>query len=107
MIVRFRQSSQNPELTAGREYTIIGIEADNLRILNDSGQPYLYSADQFEVIDDRVPENWVTEIGEAGERYAYPPVLNGVGFFEDFFDRKPHAVSEFWAFINRLAAAAA
>jgi hypothetical protein len=34
----------------------------------------------------------VTEYGDDGERYAYPPPLNKSGFFEDFFDDKPRAV---------------
>ena len=36
------------------------------------------------------------ERGDEGERYAYPPPLNAVGFFEDFFDAKPKAVATLW-----------
>ncbi|MGI8904993.1 MAG: hypothetical protein ACR2IE_00690 [Candidatus Sumerlaeaceae bacterium] len=108
MIVKLGQnSSQYHDLSAGREYAVIGIEADDLRILNDKGQPYLYPVADFEIVDFRLPEKWVVELGESGEKYAYPPALNAVGFFEDFFERKPGAVSEFWGFINHLAATAA
>ncbi len=43
MIVRFRHKNSNyPNLTAGKQYAVIGIEADDLRLLNDQGDPYLY-----------------------------------------------------------------
>jgi hypothetical protein len=54
--------------------------------LNDQGRPYLYSPDLFTLVDAREPADWVNEVGEDGERYAYPPQIQFVGFFEDFFD---------------------
>jgi hypothetical protein len=84
---------------------VIGLEADDFRILNDQGRPFLYSAELFEIIDPGEPEDWVTEFGEDGERYAYPPPLNKTGFFEDFFDAKKNAVKIFWQTVNRRLAA--
>jgi hypothetical protein len=108
MIVQLKkQSPEYPDLSTGRPYAVIGIEADDLRVLNDAGRPYLYPRELFNVLDDRMPQQWITETGDEGELYAYPEPLNNVGFFEDFFDRKPEAVSQFWGVINRLAAAAA
>ena len=109
MIVKFRNIKKKfPDLTPEQQYVVIGIEADDLRILNDQGHPYLYSADLFEVVDPREPEDWIIEIGEDGERYAYPPALNMPGFFEDFFDDEPGAVATFWRIVNqRLAMTAA
>ncbi len=102
MIVKFRhKDSHYPHLTAGKQYAVIGIEADDFRLLNDQGEPYLYPAQLFEVTDPREPEDWITEFGEDGERYAYPPTLNTCGFFEDFFDGKKNAVAAFWDMINR------
>jgi hypothetical protein len=49
----------------------------------------------------------VTELGEDNERYAYPPLLNSVGFFEDYFDGKPEAVATFWRVMNRRLSDAA
>jgi len=46
-------------------------------------------------VDNREPAGWVTEIGDDGERYSYPPPLNKPGFFEDFFDQKAKAVNKF------------
>lgn len=104
MIVKLRTNRKHQHLTAGQPYTVIGIEADDFRILNDQGRPYLYPADLFEIVDPTEPPDWVTEYGEDGERYAYPPALNESGFFEDFFDDKSKAVSTFWQVVNQRLA---
>ena len=108
MIVKLRRKyAQYPDLTPGQSYVVIGIEADDFRILNDQGRPYLYPSCLFDIIDPRKPDDWVTEYGEEGERYAYPPPLNGCGFFEDFFDAKPEVVATFWRVVNQRLASAA
>ncbi|HEV8130947.1 MAG TPA: hypothetical protein VGQ81_06830 [Acidobacteriota bacterium] len=108
MIVKLRR--KNPryrDLTPGQPYVVIGIEADEFRILNDAGRPYLYPPNLFQVLDPHEPGDWLTEFGDDGERYAYPSPLNEPGFFEDFFDDKPKAVRTFWRVVNhRLATVA-
>ena len=107
MIVKLRRkNSRYPDLTAGQAYVVIGIETNDLRILNDAGRPYLYPSRLFSVVDSQEPSDWVTEYGEEGERYSYPPVLNKAGFFEDFFDDKPKAVGMFWRVVNQRLATA-
>lgn len=96
-----------PDLTVGQNYCVIGIEANDYRLLNDSGKPYLYSAAIFTVIDATESPDWRSEIGADGERYAYPPLLNAPGFFEDFFDDLPSAVTTFWQVVNQRLAQAA
>jgi len=109
MIVKLRR--KNPryrDLTPGQRYLVIGIEADELRILNDAGRPFLYPPNLFQVLDPHEPADWVSELGDDGERYAYPAPMNKPGFFEDFFDGKPQAVGTFWRVVNkRLATVAA
>jgi hypothetical protein len=96
------------DLTPGQSYMVIGIEADDFRLLNDRGRPYLYPADAFDIVDRREPSDWITEHGDDGERYSYPRLLNGSGFFEDFFDADGRAVATFWRIVNaRLAMAVA
>jgi hypothetical protein len=109
MIVKLRRKDRRyPDLTLRQPYAVIGIEADDFRILNDQGRPYLYPARLFKVVDPRVPADWVTEFGEDGERYAYPPPFNRSGFFEDFFDGRAETVATFWHVVNqRLATTAA
>ena len=109
MIVKLKQAiTRQADLTPGKPYAVIGIEADDLRILNDHGQPYLYPSEQFGVIDARRPPDWIMETGADGEHYAYPPQLDRVGFFEDFFDDKEETIATFWRVVNqRLTLAAA
>ncbi len=108
MIVKPKQQRPNyTDLTIGQYYVVIGIEADDLRILNDLGRPFLYPRDLFEIVDLHEPADWVNEIGDEGERYAYPPALNMAGFFEDFFDGQREAVATFWQVVNQRLALAA
>src|SRR5437870_5822217 len=101
MIVKLKKPSRRYQgLTFGQLYGVIGIEADDLRILNDAGRPFLYPASLFSLVDAREPTDWVTEFGEDGERYSYPPLLNKPGFFEDFFDQKQRAVATFCRVMN-------
>jgi hypothetical protein len=107
MIVKLRRkNARYPDLTPGQDYAVIGVEADDFRLLNDRGQPYLYPHQLFDIVDAHEPEDWVTEVGEDGERYAYPPPLNGCGFFEDFFDAKRKTVTTFWQVVNQRLATA-
>ncbi len=105
MIVKLRKrNARYRDLTPGQPYVVIGIEAGELRVLNDAGRPYLYPPHVFRVLDPHEPDDWVTEVGEDGERYSYPPPLNERGFFEDFFDDNPKAVATFWRVVNQRLA---
>jgi hypothetical protein len=106
MTVKLRKKNiRFKDLTLGQRYLVIGIEAGEFRILNDSGRPYLYPPRLFTVLDTKEPNDWVTEYGQDGERYAYPPALNTPGFFEDFFDQRPKAVRTFWRAVNQSLSA--
>jgi len=106
MIVKLKKKNgRYPDLTFGQPYAVIGIEANEFRLLNDAGRPFLYPPRLFSMIDDGEPVDWVTEFGDEGERYSYPPSLNQSGFFEDFFDQKGKAVATFWRVVNKRLAA--
>ncbi|HEV7672847.1 MAG TPA: hypothetical protein VGS22_30385 [Thermoanaerobaculia bacterium] len=108
MIVEMSEGETRfPDLTPSQPYVVLGIEADDLRILNDQGKPYLYPQEIFKVVDSREPSDWVSELGEDNERYAYPPSFNGTGFFEDYFEGLPDVVATFWRAMNRRLSAAA
>lgn len=105
MIVKLKKkSARYRDLAFGQPYVVIGIEADELRLLNDAGRPFLYPPDLFSLVDSGEPVDWVTEFGDDGERYSYPPLLNKSGFFEDFFDEKAKAVATFWRVMNQRLA---
>lgn len=106
MIVRLGKTNQQyPDLSPQQSYVVIGIEANDYRILNDRGRPYLYPSGDFDLVDDSEPSDWIIEIGEDGERYAYPQAFNEPGFFEDFFEQQEGAVKRFWREINQELAA--
>ena len=106
MIVKLKKKdSRYRELTCGQRYVVIGIEADKMRILDDTGRPFLYPPDLFSLVDQLEIVDWVTEFGEDGERYCYPPSLNKIGFFEDFFDEKAKAIATSWRVVNQRLAA--
>ena len=102
MIVKLRSgNSEYADLSADQPHFVIGIEADDYRILNDAGKPYLYPPEPFDVVDASIPPDWITDIGTDGERYAYAAPLNQAGFFEDLFDQKPEQMSMFWGILHR------
>ena len=108
MIIKLRErDSHYPDLAPDQPYLVLGIEADDFRILNDQGRPYLYPRELFTIVDAREPDDWVSVLGEDLERYAYPPPLNMSGFFEDYFDGKPEAVATFWRVMNQRLSTAA
>jgi len=80
--------AQNKEnyIISGKEYIVLGIEADSYRIMNEIGEPCLYGPDGFEITDESQPSFWVCGVGEDDEKYCYPKEWSGVGFFEDYFN---------------------
>ncbi len=94
-------------LTLGRAYEVLGIEADDYRLLTDENSdpfgndPVLYESECFEIIDPNEPEFWNCKYGEEGERYCYPPEWCSVGFFEDYHDDVPEAQKIFWNELKR------
>ncbi|MBM4024911.1 MAG: hypothetical protein FJ280_05810 [Planctomycetes bacterium] len=108
MIVKLKTKDPAfPDLTPDQPYFVIGIEANDYRMLNDHGKPYLYPADLFDIVDSHEPTVWVTAYGQDGERYSYPPELNEPGFFEDYFDGEDEALSTFWHVVNKRLSEAA
>jgi uncharacterized protein DUF6881 len=97
-----------PELTAGNVYRVVGIEADDLRIVSDVGEPVLFLASAFELVDSSRPTDWIEERGEDGELYAYPGDLREPRcFFESYFDHDARVRSRFHDHLQRLCHAEA
>ena len=100
MIVELTPNACVASLTAGQKYTVLGIEADSYRILNDQSEPCLYDPTVFLVIDSSEPDFWVSNSGDDGERYAYPPEWNHAGYFEDWHDNVPGVRDSFRLTLN-------
>jgi hypothetical protein len=55
----------------------------SVSILSDVGEPYLYSSENFEIIE-KGGEDWITESHD-GKDYSYPSEF-GDYFFEEYFE---------------------
>lgn len=89
-----------PALTVGDTYEVLGIEAGDLRLIDDFGSPVLFERALFEVVDDARPADWVTAF-EDGVEYAGPPEFDSPGFWEDFHEQLPEARAAFARYLNR------
>ena len=67
-----------------------------LIIVDDTGDPVLFSPSCFEIVDTTEPVFWEQSFGDDGERYAYPPDWDKPGFFEDFHDGVDEVRKRFW-----------
>lgn len=52
MKVRYLGETDFLVLTNGKIYTVLSIEKDWYRIIDDSGEDYLYSPELFEIVGD-------------------------------------------------------
>jgi hypothetical protein len=106
MRVRVRHDpscAEYQDLTPGNMYHVIGIEADDLRVMSDEGRPYLYPSELFEIVDPNDSLDWQTTFGEDGERYSYPPEMNVPGFFERHFDGDKKTAHILRMYMQRLS----
>lgn len=87
-------------VTPGEIYEVLGIEAGDYRLIDDFGDPVLFEAEAFEVVDDARPVDWVSSV-EDGVEYAYPPEFNAVGFWEEYHEQKPEARRVYSRYVNR------
>lgn len=95
-----RSAGIRHSLTVGAEYEVIGIESDDLRILDDQGNPVLFDPGLFRVIDPSRPSAWRTRRLD-GTEYSYAPPFGKPGFWEDYHDGVPSALRAFNRYINR------
>jgi hypothetical protein len=84
-------------LLENREYHVLSIEASSVRkeyriASEKDGVPALFDADDFEIVDDTVPCNWVTTETNGRTTWA-PAAWLEPGFWEKAFDDEPEAVA--------------
>lgn len=90
------------EFLEGETYLVVGIERGRLRVVGRFRRPFLYPRDLFEVVDDWIPEDWVTESATAGEETLGPAPFLEVGFYEDFFDGDKQVKAKVFAYLEEL-----
>ena len=99
---------QELDLTVGRIYEVLEIEADDYRILTDedtafcANDPVLFSPEYFRILDVAEPEFWANYHGDDGARYAGPADWLRSGFFEDYHDHVQDVQDKFWKDLRRL-----
>lgn len=56
MRVEYKGETSFLELTHGKLYDVLSIEKGWYRIVDDSGEDYLYPSEEFQVVRDESPE---------------------------------------------------
>lgn len=103
MIVRMKDRIQKPKtdkskyqnLTPQKNYFVIEICREHLRVINDREEPILYPKYLFDTVDCRLPSSWGFEEFADGEYFLGPVELSKKGFYEDLFDNLPEAKAHF------------
>jgi len=90
MKVKFTPSDEEREqykdLTPDNTYRVIGLEADDFRIMSDEGAPYCFPMEMFTVVDAHWPKDWVENISTGGLRWVTSQTLAEPDFFDRVFD---------------------
>ncbi|HZZ15273.1 MAG TPA: hypothetical protein VFE08_04855 [Candidatus Sulfotelmatobacter sp.] len=88
-------------LTVGRTYDVlevlfVGGSGWLLRLIGDGGNGVaLFQLDLFEIMDARVPPNWIATWGSDGGFRLCPERWSHSSFWERFYDREPEAIQVF------------
>lgn len=86
-------------LTAGAEYPVFGLRfwagAPWIDIEAVPGYLVIVPLGLFEVIDGRVPENWVAAVDDQGDVSLLPEAFHDKFFIDDLFEGKEDAVRAF------------
>jgi hypothetical protein len=90
--------SCNPHLSPNKIYNVVGFDYKCYRIIDDIGEPILYSKSLFNVVDPLYPHSWVREDYPDGDYYVDPPEFSAPGFYEAYFDGDVEAVERFTAY---------
>lgn len=96
MIVKPRNSDgEYWALSPSREYVVLEVCMGYVRIVDDTGRPFLYPADGFVVIDPNIPNDWIRTEWSPAEFATNPKEFQSQGFFERLFDHDQEATRVF------------
>ena len=104
MKVRFKRGWRRTysTLTPGNVYRVLGIEYASWRIVDDAGEPILFSPHAFEVVDPREPDDWIETRDEDGERHAGPAAFSARAFYDDWHERVPEVRARLGGYLHLL-----
>mgnify|MGYP000476910926 CR=1 FL=1 len=95
-----RDQPRHSNLTPNKTYSVIGIEFECYRIVNDDFEPILYPKELFEIIDPSYPNSWVRTELDDGEYYIEPLEFSEIGFFEDYFEGSAEAIGIYKSYLE-------
>ena len=93
--------SCHPNLSPKCVYSVIGIDFDSYRVVNDDNEPVLYPKSMFDIVEADYPSTWIKSVFDDGEYYIEPPEFSEIGFFEDYFDGVKEAVSVYNYYLDK------
>ncbi|MET9249287.1 hypothetical protein [Nonomuraea sp. NPDC003709] len=89
-----------PGVHVGGQYVVLETYSDAevyyIRILGDDDESpgTLWDPSMFETLDPRIPKCWTMTL-EDGRLRAAPLSWHRAGFWNDYFDRNPRAITDF------------
>lgn len=91
MIVALRPDAKEWGFTPGVPYSVLEIEGDDLRLVDDEGGAYLWPRRLISVTNPSVSPDWeISWIAVGGRRMCIGSSgISGMGYFEDVHDRSP------------------
>ncbi len=72
-------------ISPGETYFVIGLNQNELRVVDNDGEPVLYPKELFDVVDPTLPAGWQFLAYPDGEYYLEPVATSSPGFYEDLF----------------------
>lgn len=94
--------AKSPWLTVGKTYVVLaltlqfGIPVRALIEDDSNGEPTDFSIDQFEVIDDSEPSNWIVKQGDRGISWKSPNAWLDADFWDKFDEGEESAVRNYF-----------
>jgi hypothetical protein len=102
MIVRSKAPAGHSFLTAGKDYFVLGLDAQYFRIVDDEGFPALYPCYFFTVVDETMPPDWVWWHVSEDTFYADFPEASERAFYDRLWECDKDAVIKFASLVQRL-----
>jgi hypothetical protein len=95
-----QEQTRSDWLSVGTEYVVLSLESGptevDFRLVGDDGKvPALYKAQQFVTVNGELPSNWRAHLGEGGRLVIAPALWLRPGFWEDYFNQVPEAMTDF------------
>jgi hypothetical protein len=81
-------------LSGDRDYTVLSIEYNMYRLIDDFGEPTLHDVDAFITTNNEIPEFWIA-IHTEDVDFDGPECLNVPGYFEDWHNSNPNTRMDF------------